>query len=419
MSRQVRARVEAVREASTATTLELFFDLVFVFALTQVTAFLAHDLSGKGLVQGVLLLAVMWWCWVGYSWLSNVVKADEGASRVAMFVAMGAMFLIALTIPEAFTDLPGGISGPVVFALGYLVLRTVHLLLFLMVSGNDAALRNQVLRFTPTMIGGTALLLVAAGQSGTTQILLWAAAVLADYGGTLVIGAKGWRLNSAKHFAERHGLIIIVALGESIVAIGVGVTNLPISWPIVGASLLGLAVSASLWWIYFDTAALLSEQALSRSRGEHRVAMARSAYTYLHLPLIIGIVLVALGLKKVLEYVGDEEHHTLSDKLYGVPLWAMYGGAALYLLAHVAFAWRCYRHVKVQRLVVAVVLVALVPLMANTPALVSLAVLTGLLVGLNAFEMIRFAAARMEIRHGDHDHEGVEPLHVDRPADRT
>jgi low temperature requirement protein LtrA len=399
MARQVRARVEPVREASTATTLELFFDLVFVFALTQVTAFLADDLTGKGLVRAVLLLAVMWWCWVGYSWLSNVVKADEGTPRVAMFVAMGAMFLIALAIPEAFKDLPGGVSGPVVFALGYLVLRTVHLLLFLMVSGNDAALRHQVLRFAPSMIGGTALLLVAAGQSGTIQILLWAAAVLADYGGTAVIGAKGWRLNSAKHFAERHGLIVIVALGESIVAIGVGVTALPISWPIIGASLLGLAVSASLWWIYFDTAALLSEHALSRSRGEHRVAMARAAYTYLHLPLIIGIVLVALGLKKVLEYVGDEEHHTLSDKLYGVPLWAMYGGAALYLLAHVAFAWRCYRHVKTQRLVVAAVLVALVPLMANTPALVSLAVLAGLLAALNAFEAIRFAVDRMEIRH--------------------
>lgn len=417
MTRQVRARVEAVREASTATTLELFFDLVFVFALTQVTAFIAHDLSVKTLVQAVLMLAVVWWCWVGYSWLSNVVKADEGATRVAMFVAMGAMFLIALAIPEAYQDLPGGISGPVVFALGYLVLRMVHLLLFLMVSGNDAALRKQVLRFTPTVIGGTALLLVAAGQSGTTQILLWGAAVLADYGGTLVIGSKGWRLNSAKHFAERHGLIVIVALGESIVAIGVGVTALPISWPIVVAGTFGLAVSASLWWIYFDTAALLAEQALSRSRGEHRVAMARSAYTYLHLPLIIGIVLIALGLKKVLEYVGDEAHHTLADKLYGVPLWSMYGGAALYLLAHVAFAWRCYRHVKVQRLVVAVVLVALVPLAAKLPALASLGVLAGLLAALNAFESIRFAAARQEIRHAEH--EQVEPLHVDRPADHT
>jgi low temperature requirement protein LtrA len=403
MTRSARARVEAVREGSTATTLELFFDLVFVFALTQVTALMAAHVSAHTLLRGMLVLAVVWWCWVGYSWLSNVVKADEGPTRVAMFVAMIAMFLIALAIPEAFDDLPGGLPGPTVFALGYLVLRATHVVLFLMVSGADAALRRQILRFIPTMVGGTVLLLVAAQTTGVTQTLLWVAAVVADYGGTMVIGARGWRLNSAKHFAERHGLIVIVAIGESVVAIGVGVTNLPISWPIVVAATLGLTVSASLWWAYFDTAALLAEEALSRHRGEQRVATARSAYTYLHLPLIMGIVLVALGLKKVLEYVGDERHHTLSDKLSGVPLWAMYGGAALYLLAHVAFAKRTFGHAKVQRLVVAVVLVALVPLAATWPALLSLGVLAGLLAALNVYESLHFAEARAQIRHGGHD----------------
>jgi low temperature requirement protein LtrA len=402
MTRQVRARVEAVREGGTATTLELFFDLVFVFALTQVTAMMADHPDGRHVLRGVLILAVVWWCWVGYSWLSNVVKADEGTSRVAMFVAMLAMFLIALSIPEAFDDMPGGLSGPTVFALGYLVLRGVHVVLFLMVSGDDPALRRQVLRFTPSMIGGTALLLLAAQTSGTAQTLLWFAAVAADYGGTLVIGARGWRLNSARHFAERHGLIIIVALGESIVAIGVGVAALPVSWPIVVAAILGLSVSASLWWVYFDVAALLSERALSAARGQHRVAMARSAYTYLHMPMIVGVVLVALGLKKVLEYVGDTEHHTLTDKLSAVPLWALYGGVALYLLAQVAFAWRCYGSVKTQRLVLAVLVLAVAPLVAPLPALASLAVLAGLLIALNVFESIRFAAARAEIRHAEH-----------------
>jgi low temperature requirement protein LtrA len=403
MTRSTRARVETVREGSTATTLELLFDLVFVFALTQITALMAADVSTHTLVRGMLVLAVVWWCWVGYSWLSNVVKADEGSARVAMFVAMIAMFLIALAIPEAFDDGPGGLPGPTVFALGYLVLRATHVALFLMVSGADAVLRRQVLRFIPTMVGGTALLLIAAQTSGTAQTLLWVAAVVADYGGTLVIGSKGWRLNSAKHFAERHGLIIIVAIGESVVAIGVGVTNLPISWPIVLAATFGLTVSASLWWAYFDTAALLSEEALSHHRGERRVAMARTAYTYLHLPMIMGIVLVALGLKKVLEYVGDTGHHTLSDKLYGIPLWAMYGGAALYLLAHVAFAQRTYGHLKVQRLVLAVILIALVPLAATWPAMLSLGVLAGLLAALNGYESLHFAADRDQIRHGEHE----------------
>jgi low temperature requirement protein LtrA len=402
MTHPGRVRVERVRESGTATTLELFFDLVFVFALTQVTALMAADVTGKGLLRGVLLIAVVWWCWVGYSWLSNVVKADEGAARVTMLVAMSSMFLLALAIPESFVDLPGGLPGPTVFALAYLVLRFVHLVLFWVISEGDPALRRQVGRFAPTMVGGTALLLLAADTSGDAQLLLWVGAVAADYGGTMLIGAKGWRLNSARHFAERHGLIVIVALGESIVAIGVGVTDLPISWPIIIAATLGLAVSASLWWTYFDTAALLGEHALVRAQGEVRVSMARAAFTYLHLPMMIGIVMLALGLKKVLEYVGDTEHHTISDKLYGVPLWALYGGAAVYLLAHVGFAYRCYRSLKMFRLVTAALLVALVPVMANLPALWSLGVLAVVLIGLNTVESIRFRSARDEIRHAEH-----------------
>jgi low temperature requirement protein LtrA len=401
MAQPARVRVERLREASSATTLELFFDLVFVFALTQITALMADEPTGLGLLRGTLLMAVVWWCWVGYSWVSNVVKADEGLARVTILFAMVPMFLLALAIPESFTDLPGGLHGPTVFAFGYLVLRSAHLALFWIISRDDPVLHRQVGRFAPTMIGGTVLLLLAANTSGTAQLLLWGAAVVADYGGTLVIGARGWRLNSARHFAERHGLIVIVALGESIVAIGVGVTHLAISWPIVIAATLGLAVSASLWWTYFDTAALHAEHALVQAQGDRRVAMARTAFTYLHMPMMLGIVLLALGLKKVLTYVGDAEHHTLSDALYGAPLWAMYGGAAMYLLAHVGFAWTCYRMVKAYRLTVAVVLLALVPLVANLPALASLGVLSGLLIALNAVESIRMSQARDEIRHGE------------------
>jgi low temperature requirement protein LtrA len=401
MTHPARVRVERVREASTATTLELFFDLVFVFALTQITGLMAHDVSTEGLLRGVLLIAVVWWCWVGYSWLSNVVKADEGWARVTMLVAMAAMFLLALAIPESFVDLPGGLHGPTVFALGYLVLRAAHLLLFWIISRDDAGLHRQVAMFAPTMVGGTVLLLLAANTAGHAQLLLWVAAVVADYGGTLVIGASGWRLNSASHFAERHGLIIIIALGESIVAIGVGVTALPISWPIIVAATLGLSISASLWWVYFDTSALLGEHSLSRARGEHRVAMARTAFTYLHLPMVGGIVLLALGLKKVLEYVGDTGHHTLSDPLKGMPLWALYGGVVLYLLAMVAFSYRCYRNLKVFRLVAAAVILALLPLAATLPALVTLGVLAVVLIGLNVVEMIIFASDRKALRHGN------------------
>ncbi len=386
-------------ERSSVTPLELFFDLVFVFALTQVTAFMTADSTGVNVLRGALVVGVLWWCWVGYAWLGNVVRADEGVIRLAMFGAMAGLFVAALAIPEAFDDLPGGLSGPVVFAFCYLVVRVAHLVLFWVISRDDPGLRSQILRFAPSVAIGTTLLLVASQFSGWVQTLLWAAALLGDYLGTILAGARGWRLNSAKHFAERHGLILIVALGESIVAIGVGVAAKPISWPIIVASVLGLALSAALWWAYFDVVALVGERVLSRARGEHRARLARDSYSYLHLPMVLGIVLMAVGLKKVLNYVAGDDGHTLADPLYGVPLYALYGGVVLYLLGHIGFRLRNVGTVNWQRLVVAGLLLALIPVVSALPALAALGVLTAVMVGLIGYEALRFAAVRDRVRH--------------------
>ena len=395
-----RARMHAVTERATVTPLELFFDLVFVFALTQVTALMADQPSAVGVLRGMLILSVLWWCWVGYAWLGNVVRADEGVIRLAMFGAMAAMFVLALTIPESFDDLPGGLPGPVVFAAGYFVVRVAHLLLFLAISRNDPALRRQVLRFAPSVILGTSFLLIASQLDGPAQTAMWATALVADYLGTMLAGASGWRVNSAGHFAERHGLIIIVALGESIVSIGIGVTELPISWPIVFASALGLALSAGLWWAYFDVAALDSEHALAAAEGEKRARLARDGYSYLHLPMIAGIILLSLGLKKVLGYVGGDDGHSWVDPLYGVPLIALYGGVALFLLAHTGFRLRTTGVVEWPRLVAVLVLLAAMPAVASLPSLVTLAVLTALVVALVGFESLRYAEQRETVRRG-------------------
>jgi low temperature requirement protein LtrA len=395
-----RARFEAVGERAVATPIELFFDLVFVFALTRVTDWMADDPTVERVVRGVLIITVMWWCWVGYAWLANVVKADEGAMRVGLFTAMAAMFVGAITIPEAFDDLPGGLHGPMVFAFCYFAVRAVHIALFWVASEGDAQLRGQVLRFLPSMLGGTVLLLVASQTSGVIQTLLWLAALLFDYLGTMLSGSK-WRMGSAAHFAERHGLIIIVALGESVVSIGIGVAALPISWPIIVASGLGLAVVSALWWAYFDVTALVAERALAAARGEEQIRLGRGGYTFLHLPMVVGIIMMALGLKKALEYTGDEEHHTLADPLYGVPLAALYGGAALYLLAHVGFKWYMTRSLNVERLVLGAVLLAIAPLMTMLPAMASLGVLAALLVALIGWETHRHAEERHRIRHAE------------------
>jgi len=217
---RVGLRMEAAPSDSRVTPLELFFDLVFVFALTQVTAFMAQDLTGRGVVRGVLILGLLWWSWTGYAWLSNVVRADAGLARIALLLAMVAMFVLALAIPEAFDDLNGGLPGPVVVAVCYFLFRLMHLVLFWAISGDDAGLRRQLIRFAPSMIGGTALLVAASQYTGTIQTVLWALALLADYGGIYLGGSRGWRLRSPGHFTERHGLIPIVALGESIVASG-------------------------------------------------------------------------------------------------------------------------------------------------------------------------------------------------------
>ena len=178
----------------------------------------------------------------------------------------------------------GGLPGPVVVASCYFAFRALHLVLFWVLSGGDAGLRRQVLRFTPSVVGGTGLLLVASQLRGRPQTAFWGLALAADYGGTFLGGASGWRLRSPRNFAERHGLILTVALGESIVAIGVGVAGLPLSWPIVAASTLGLTTSAALLWAYFDVSARLAEQGLAAEPEEGRARLARDAYSYLHLP---------------------------------------------------------------------------------------------------------------------------------------
>jgi low temperature requirement protein LtrA len=164
-----RARVEATGERSVVTPLELFFDLVFVFALTQVTDLMAEDPTVGHVFRGVLMLGVLWWCWTGYAWLGNIARADEGIIRIAMFASMGGVFVIAITIPEAFDDGPGGLHGPTVFAVCYLVVRLVHVFMFWIISREDREFRGQILRWIPSLVVATALLLVAGQTTGVTQ----------------------------------------------------------------------------------------------------------------------------------------------------------------------------------------------------------------------------------------------------------
>ncbi len=393
-----RPRIRQGTQTAVVTPLELFFDLVFVFAMTQVTAFMAAELSLHGVVRGILVIMLLWWAWTGYAWLANVVSVEHGPSKLVILGAMSAMFVLALCIPEAFADAPGGLRGPVVLAVCYLLFRVLHLVMFWIVARDDSGLRGQLVRFAPAALGGSVVLLIAAQFTGWTATALWLAALVVDYIGTALGGASGWRLPAPSHFAERHGLILIVALGESIVAIGVGVAQQPISWPIIVASGLGLLLASAMWWAYFDVSAMQAEHALATEPIQTRPRLGRNAFSFAHLPLVAGVVLTALGLKKVLEYVGDAEHHTLSDPLKGVALVALLGGAILYLLAHVLFRWLTVHTWSSVRLIAAAGLVIVLPLMRSIPALGQLAILTAVVAGALVVEARIYAESRQRIR---------------------
>jgi low temperature requirement protein LtrA len=388
-------------EAHKVTSIELFFDLVFVYAITQTTQLMANHLDLLGIGQGLAMLAALWWCWCSYAWLGNTLHADRGVARLAMFAAMAVMFLLAQTIPEAFTDFPGGLYAPALFVGCYFAVRLLHLVAYLQVARTDPALRGVLLRILPGVLISVAILAVAAFTHGLVQLGLWVLALVVDYGRVYFSGAAGWSIPSPAHFAERFGGIMIIALGESIVAIGIGIGSLPLSWLVVLAALCGLALVAAMWWMYFDVVARVSEAKLTRTTGIERAKIATDSYTFLHLPLIAGIVLVALGLKKALLYVADTEHYRQTDPLHGAGLWALTSGLAVYLVTLSALRRRNLGSWNTQRLVVAVVLLAVTPALGHVPAAALLSIIAAAGLALVTFERFRFAGWRRQV-HNDH-----------------
>jgi len=366
------------------TPLELFFDLVFVFAMTQVTSMLADDPTWGGVLRGMLVLAALWWAWTAYAWLTSATDVDEGGVRLTMLASIGAMLVVALAVPGAFGD------DAVLFGAAYLLVRLLHLVLSLIVARDDPDRRGALLRFAPTAMFGAVLLVLAGFLEGDERIALWVVALAIDYLGPAVVGVgRGWRV-PPEHFAERHGLIVLIALGESIIAIGVGAGFELVPGVVVGAAL-GIVVVSALWWLYFDVAATFARRRLMQETGLELHRLALHAYSYLHLPMVAGIVLFALGLKTTLGHIGEV--------LDTVPAVGLCGGAALYLLAHVAFLFRTTGRIFRRRTVGTVVLLALIPAALAIPALAALALVSGVCALVVAYEAIRYREHRVRVRH--------------------
>ena len=366
------------------TPLELFFDLAFVFGFTQVTRLLVDDPTWGGVLRGMLVLAALWWAWTGYAWLTSTADVDDGGVRLAMLASLGTMLGVALAVPGAFGD------DALLFACAYLVVEVLHLVLYATVARGDRDLIGSLLRLAPSELLGASLLVAAAFVDGDTRVALWLVALAIGYGGPVAMGlGTGWRI-APEHFAERHGLIVLIALGESIIAIGVG-AGLELVPKVLAAAALGVVVISALWWLYFDVAAIFMRTRLASASGVAQIRLAVDAFSYLHLPMIAGIVLFAFGLEETLHHVGDP--------LGSVHAVALCGGVALYLLGYVACLYRLTRRVFRRRTIGGVVSLALIPAAVELPALASLGLLAATCAFVVAYEAIRHREHRVTIRH--------------------
>jgi low temperature requirement protein LtrA len=371
------------RDSTKVRFLELFFDLVFVLAFTQCTALMVEHPTGEGIVQGLFALALLWWAWGGYTWAASVVDPEEGATRFIIFGSMAGLIVVALAIPGAFGD--QGLT----FALAYAVVRYAHLALFVLASRDDPNLRSSVVSLAASSTVGLGILIWASFLDGVPQLVVWALALVIDFGGPAIYGVAGWKLVPA-HFAERYGLIIILALGESIVVIGAGAHG-HVTGGVITAAVFGVLLSSALWWTYFDVVAIVTERRLTQATpGREQNSFARDSYTYLHLPMAAGIILVAMGLENTVAHV--------DEPLKTVPAYALTAGVALYLLAHVGLRLRNAHSISYPRLVVAAVLVGATPIATEISALTTLVAINVVVWAMIAYETKIYGHTRGRVR---------------------
>ncbi|HEY7146032.1 MAG TPA: low temperature requirement protein A [Streptosporangiaceae bacterium] len=319
------------------TTLELFFDLVFAFTLTQLTALLSGRETLTGTVQVLMIFGALWWMYGGYAWLTNTRPPVHAAERLLMLVAMAGFLTAGLAIPGAF-----GADG-VAFGLGFLVVTLVHAWLYFRVNAN-------IIRIAPFNVA-SALLIIAAGLvtspargPGPAGYLLWAVALLVLLGSPLVVHPRGLFELRPAHFVERYGALLIVALGESVAAVGIGAARSghpdrgtggtdAISLQLVAAAVLGLALAALLWWTIFgDGSDDLAEQVLTASSGQRRVSLALSAYFYGNIPLLLGVVAIAEGVQQAIARAAGQAAGGATAAAV-----VLAAGAALFLAGDVTF----------------------------------------------------------------------------------
>lgn len=387
---------------------EVFFDLVFVFSFFIITRATAVQITGHALLHGMLVLAVLWWTWVVHSVVATRVRLGEGFVPVLMVIGMAALFCFALALPQAFGDPRAGAAGPVVVAVTYVVIRAVHFILYLHVVRDSPNERRQLVRFAPEMVFSTLLLLGAAliptgiedlETASMVRDGLWVAVVLLQYGSGFLGGTEGWGVISAEHWTERYDLILIIALGESVISVGVGSNLLgqPPTWPAVAAATLGIFFTAALWWAHYDVIGPAARIALHVAEGSKRVAMARDAYAYLYLPMIAGIILFALGAEGIVHEIADPSV-PIMEPAHGPSVPLLFGGVICYLCGNMLFQLRTLGTLSWTRVVTVLLLALGVPIGSQLPGLATFTLLTAICVGLVVVEVLTMEESRRALQ---------------------
>jgi low temperature requirement protein LtrA len=350
-------------------TLELFFDLVFVFTITQLTTVLFRAPTIRGLIQVVVMLMLVWWMYAGYVWMTNAVRANTAARRLLLLGGMGAFFVVSLAIPKAFAG-----SG-LAFGLAYLVVVGVHAILFTRATAVSAA--RAILGLGSYNVSSALIVVLGGALGGGAQYALWGAAAIFEWLTPTIRGTSGFVI-APSHFVERHALVVIIAIGESIVAIGFGASLLPIDLALVGVALLGLALSACLWWMYFEGHEERAERALEALPVPQRAYAAVAAFGYWHLPMLFGILAVASVERQAAEHP------------FSATSWArsafLAGGIAAYCAGNALFRRELLLGGGRSRALAALATLVAIPLGVWLSPAAEVAALTAILVGAFAAE---------------------------------
>ncbi|MFJ8579893.1 low temperature requirement protein A [Micromonospora sp. NPDC093277] len=402
---------------------EVFFDLVFVVSFFIITRATAANVGGRQLLHAMLVLAVLWWCWVVHSMVAARLRLGEGFVPVLMVVGMIALFTFALALPQTFGDHQLGIGGPIVVTISYLVFRAMHLVLYAHATRGRPHARRQLLHLLPEVAITAFLLLIAAVlpmRIADPDLAMWfrdgvwIVVVIVQYAGGFLGGTRGWEVTSAEHWTERYDLILIIALGESVISVGVGGNLLgkPVTWPAIVAAMLGILFTAALWWAHFDMIGPAARIALHSAEGPPRLAMARDAYAYLYLPMIAGVILFAIGAEELVSTITDPVGG-VTERGRGSSVTLLFAGVMVYLATDLLFQLRMLRTVAWTRVGVLLAFGAGLPLGRLLPALAALSLLTAICVGLVVVEVLVFADSRNALRRAVYEE---KTMHETREA---